>query len=74
MLFKNEKKWNTRNSENVIASEIKERIEINERRNKKRKSLTILAFDAPDSKAPLGFNGIIDIILVILRLALPRIF
>ena len=26
------------------------------------------------SKAPLEFNGIIDIILVILRLALPRIF
>lgn len=47
MLLKNEEKQNRRNGENIIASEIKERNR-NERRNRKKKSLTILAFDAPD--------------------------
>lgn len=47
MLLKNGKKRNRRNGENVIASEIKEKNR-NERRNRKRKSLTILTFDAPD--------------------------
>lgn len=47
MLLKNGKKRNRRNGENVIASEIKEKNR-NERKNRKRKSLTILTFDAPD--------------------------